>query len=218
MESSGTLSRGRSRGLRAGIAGKATPTGAGLKRFDAATKLWVAALVALVVLGSAALLSAPDGPGGMANGQGWISSPPGAYASDPSLSGRGVFSFEASRDKGDGVPQGTVTFALGAADFAFESVACDSITLSNAAAWLEGRGMVNGRGDYGYMLIANDSTSKDGVGGLRFVIWDRVSHAIVYDNQPAIPFGDQRALLASVGGGSIQIQAERPAVTGASTQ
>jgi hypothetical protein len=119
--------------------------------------------------------------------------PPGAYVSDPSLSGRALFSFEASREKGEGVPQGRVTFALGAADFAFESVACDSITLSNAAAWLEGRGTVNGRGDYGYMLI-------------------------VYDNQPTIPFGDQRALLASVGGGSIEIQAQRVATADASTE
>jgi hypothetical protein len=45
-----------------------------------------------------------------------------------------------------------------------------------------------------------------------------VSHAIVYDNQPTIPFGDQRALLASVGGGSIQIHAQRAAAAGASTE
>ena len=75
-------------------------------------------------------------------------------------------------------------------------------------AWLEGRGTVNGRGDYGYRLIANDSTSKDGVGGLRFVIWDRVARDRLRQPAGTIPFGDQRALLASVGGGSIEIQAQ----------
>jgi hypothetical protein len=218
MESSGTLLKGRTRGLRAGIAGKAKPTGAGLKWSSQATKLWVAALIVLVALVIAALLSAHDGPGGTANGQGWITSPPGAYVSDPSLTGRALFSFEASREKGEGVPRGRVTFALGAADFAFGSVVCDGITLSSATAWLEGRGTVNGRGDYGYMLTANDSRSKDGAGGLRFIIWDRVSLTIVYDNQPTIPFAHQRALLASVRGGSIEIQAHRAASADASTQ
>ena len=92
----------------------------------------MAALIALVAVAAAVLLSAPDGPDGTANGQGWITSPAGAYVSDPTLTGRAVFTFEASRDKSEGAPQGSVTFALGAADFAFESVACDSITLSNA--------------------------------------------------------------------------------------
>ncbi len=218
MESSNTLLKGRTRGLRAGIAGKATPTGAGLSRFKMATTPWVTALIALFVLAAAVLISPPDGPDGTANGQGWISSPAGAYVSDPTLAGRAVFTFAASREKSEGTPQGSVTFALGAADFAFDSVTCDSITVSNAAAWLVGRGTVNGRGDYGYRLIANDSTSKDGVAGLRFVVWDRASHAIVYDNQPTIPFGDQRALLASVGGGSIDIQTRSAAIADASTE
>lgn len=121
----------------------AKPTGAGLKWSSQATKLWVAALIVLVALVIAALLSAHDGPGGTAHGQGWITSPPGAYVSDPSLTGRALFSFEASREKGEGVPRGRVTFALGAADFAFESVVCDGIALSSATAWLEGRGTVN---------------------------------------------------------------------------
>jgi hypothetical protein len=218
MESSSTLLKRRTRGLRAGIAGKATPTGGGLSRYKMATTPWVTALVALLVLAAAVLISPPDGPDGTANGRGWITSPAGAYVSDPTLAGRAVFTFEASREKSEGAPHGSVTFALGAADFAFNSVTCDSITVSNAAAWLVGRGTVNGHGDYGYRLIANDSTSKDGVAGLRFVIWDRASHAIVYDNQPTIPFGDQRALLASVGGGSIDIQAHSAHNANASTE
>lgn len=211
MESSGTLLNDRTRGLRAGIAGKTTSTGARLNRFDSATALWVAVLIVFVAVSVAVLLSAPDGPDGTANGQGWIISPAGAYASQPTLAGRAAFTFEASRDKSRGAPQGRVTFVFGAADFSFESVASDSIALSNSTAWLEGRGTVNGRGDYGYTLIANDSASKDGAGGLRLMIWDRASHSVVYDNQPTMPFGDQRALLASVGGGSIEIQAQRAA-------
>lgn len=51
-------------------------------------------------------------------------------------------------------------------------------------AQFKGYGTVNGDGEYGFLMTAVDGQSNGGGGvdKLRLKVWDRATHAIIYDN------------------------------------
>src|SRR5262249_48643947 len=97
-----------------------------------------------------------DPSAGFATGGGWITSPAGAFAADPSLTGKANFGFVSKYQNGNGVPTGDTQFQFDLAGFAFKSTSYDWLVVSGAKARYKGTGTVNGSGSYGFQLTAID--------------------------------------------------------------
>jgi len=68
-----------------------------------------------------------------------------------------------------------------------------------------GDGTINGSGDYGFLLTANDGQVNGGGGEdkFRIKIWEKATETIVYDNQ--MGDADNGDASTVIGGGSIVI-------------
>jgi PKD repeat protein len=147
-----------------------------------------------------------DPEGGFVTGGGWIDSPPGAYAPDPSLTGKANFGFVAKYKKGAHAPTGQTEFQFQVADLNFHSDTYDWLVVAGPKAQFKGTGTINGAGNYGFMLTALDAdlTPSAEVDRFRIKIWDKEDDgAIVYDNQMGA--ADGAAPATELGGGSIVI-------------
>ena len=154
-----------------------------------------------------------DPNGGFVTGGGWINSPEGAYKPDLSLSGKANFGFVAKYKKGSTVPGGNTEFQFKAADLNFRSSSYEDMRLviAGAKANFKGQGIINGTGNYGFMVSAIDGqiTRGGGIDKFRIKIWD-LNHegTIVYDNN--ITDTDENAQPATaIEGGSIVIHSEQ---------
>jgi PKD repeat protein len=142
---------------------------------------------------------------GFVTGGGWITSPPGAYPADPSLTGKANFDFAAKYRRGSTVPIGATEFQFQAAGLDFHSTTYEWLVVVGPLAKFKGEGEINGEGGYGFMLSAIDG-ARPGGGGLdkvRIKIWDKASGMVVYDNQ--IGAGDDEPPTTVIGGGSIVV-------------
>jgi hypothetical protein len=150
-----------------------------------------------------------DPDGGFVTGGGWIDSPSGAYASDPSLTGRATFGFVSKYKKGASRPGGNTEFQFRAAGLHFHSDSYDWLVVSDHRAMYKGTGTLSGSGDYGFLLAAIDAElANDADTDLfRIKIWDKDNDdAIIYDNQVACSdTGDDAEPCTEIGGGSIVI-------------
>ncbi len=146
-----------------------------------------------------------DPDGGFVTGGGWIQSPAGAYAADPGLAGKATFGFNSKYQKGASVPTGQTEFHFQVASFNFHSAAYDWLVVAGARAQFKGVGMVNGAGDYGFMLTGIDGqvAGGGGVDRFRIKIWDRATGGVIYDNQ--VGADDDAEPSTALGGGSIVI-------------
>ena len=147
-----------------------------------------------------------DAEGGFVTGGGWIDSPEGAYAPDPSLTGKATFGFVSKYKKGAKEPTGETEFQFKVADLNFHSTSYDWLVVAGHKAKYKGGGTINGGGNYGFMLSAVDEklTPSTDVDRFRIKIWDKDNgDAVVYDNQMG---ADEDAVPATaIGGGSIVI-------------
>lgn len=139
-----------------------------------------------------------DPDGGFVTGGGWIWSPTGAYAVNPTLEGKANFGFVSKYKKGVSVPTGNTEFVFQAAGLNFHSTSYDwlVVTGSNYARF-KGTGTINGSGEYRFMLWAGD----DAPDTFRIKIWTEDEFGVedvVYDN------GSDQA----IGGGSIVVHAK----------
>lgn len=148
-----------------------------------------------------------DPNGGFVTGGGWIISPAGAYAADPSLSGRASFGFVSKYQKGANVPTGKTEFQFHAASFNFHSSVYDWLVVAGPKAQYKGTGTVNGAGDYGFLLTATDGAlpGGGGVDKFRIKVWEKVSGALVYDNVRGASDDTDAADPQAIAGGSIVI-------------
>ncbi len=144
-----------------------------------------------------------DAGAGFVTGGGWITSPAGAYAADPSLTGRANFGFVAKYQKGATVPTGQTEFQFQLGRLNFHSTAYEWLVVSGSRAQYKGQGTINGAGNYGFLITAVDG-SLDGTAQDRFRIklWD-TSGAVVYDNQ--MGQGDTSGAATVLAGGAITI-------------
>jgi hypothetical protein len=152
-----------------------------------------------------ALLTIYDPEGGFVTGGGWIDSPGGAYAADPTLTGRANFGFVSKYKKGATEPTGQTEFQFKVADLNFHSDTYEWLIVAGARAQYKGTGTINGAGNYGFMLTAIDakltpSTDDD---KFRIKIWDKDSDTTVYDNQ--MGGADDVQPATEIGGGNIVI-------------
>jgi predicted extracellular nuclease len=134
-----------------------------------------------------------DPNGGFVTGGGWIMSPAGAYAADPSLTGKATFGFVSRYKKGAAVPEGNTEFQFHAAGFNFKSSSYQWLVVSGPNAQFKGVGTINGEGSYMFKLWAGDGNPDT----FRIKIWweDASGEQVVYDN------GSHQA----IGGGSIVV-------------
>src|SRR5688572_6763035 len=146
-----------------------------------------------------------DPTGSFVTGGGWISSPAGAYAADPTLSGKASFGFVAKYKSGASVPSGDSEFQFKAGNLNFKSTSYEWLVVSTAHAKYKGVGTVNGGGSYGFMITAvdGDSPGSGASDAFRIKIWELSSGAVVYDNTMGEDDGSQAA--TQLGGGSIVI-------------
>jgi hypothetical protein len=147
-----------------------------------------------------------DPSAGFVTGGGWITSPPGAYFGNPSLTGKAHFGFVSKYQKGVSTPVGQTEFQFQLAAFNFHSDTYQWLVVSGPKAQYKGTGTVNGAGSYGFLLTATDG-QRPGGGGLdrfRIKVWDVGSGMIVYDNvggSDDIDLADPPV----IGGGSVVI-------------
>ncbi|HLG16604.1 MAG TPA: PKD domain-containing protein [Blastocatellia bacterium] len=151
-----------------------------------------------------ALVVVYDPSAGWVTGGGWINSPEGAYAPDPSLAGKANFGFVSKYQPGASVPTGDTEFHFKAGNLKFKSASYEWLVVSGARAQYKGFGTINGVGDYRFMLTAIDGDQPGGTGldKFRIRIWSD-GGGLVYDNQFSAPDSDDPTTV--LGGGSIQI-------------
>jgi hypothetical protein len=152
-----------------------------------------------------------DPNGGFVTGGGWIDSPAGAYAPDPSLNGKATFGFVSKYKKGATVPSGNTEFQFQTADLNFHSDSYDWLVIAGAKAIYKGVGTINGMGNYGFLLSAIDGdlkTDDEFESDLfRIKIWDKDNGDVVlYDNLAACTQNEEDAdQCTEIVGGSIVV-------------
>jgi len=142
---------------------------------------------------------------GFVTGGGWIDSPLGAYAADPTLTGKANFGFVARYQPGATVPSGQTEFRFQAAGLNFHSTMYDWLVVSGTRAQFKGSGTVNGAEGFRFMISAVDGDLNAGrpTDGFRIRIWDETSGGVIYDNQMGAE--DRSSATTALGGGSIVI-------------
>jgi len=137
-------------------------------------------------------------------GGGWINSPAGAYAADPTFVGKASFGFNAQYKKEQSIPTGETEFQV--ADLNFHSTSYDeaSLVIAGAKAQYQGSGTIKGSdGTYGFIVTTIDGQASGGSGTdlFRIRIWNKSTGDTVYDTQPGDP--DSADPTTPLGGGSI---------------
>jgi hypothetical protein len=146
-----------------------------------------------------------DAGAGFVTGGGWINSPAGAYAANPSLAGRANFGFVSKYLRGATAPTGQTEFQFKVGNLNFHSTSYEWLVIAGARAQYKGSGTINGSGDYFFLLTAIDGQINGG-GGIdkfRIKIWNKTTGGVIYDNQAGA--GDQDDPSTGLSGGSIVI-------------
>lgn len=146
-----------------------------------------------------------DAAGGFVTGGGWILSPAGADATNPSATGKANLGFNSKYGKNASAPTGNTEFQAG--NLNFSSTSYDWLVVSGAKAQYAGIGTVNGVGDYAFLLTMTDGkvSGGGGVDRFRIKIWNKSTGAIVYDNVAGGSDDLDGANPQALGGGSITI-------------
>jgi len=143
-----------------------------------------------------------DAAGGRLTSGGWIASPAGAVVFAPAAAGKLTFSMTARYESGSSIPTGKAELTLNVGKLEFRSTSLDWLVATEASAQLQGRGTLNGSGDYAFAVLLIDGQST---GAARIRIWNRATGTIVYDSRPGAPFDESG--VTALGGGSIQLHA-----------
>jgi hypothetical protein len=143
-----------------------------------------------------------DQNGGHTIGGGWITSPVGAFAAAPSLTGKVGFGFNSSYAKNATNPKGETWMKFILGEFEFNALNYDYLVVAGAKAQFKGFGKVNGVSGYEFTLTVIDGDIKGGGGvdKFRLKIWRKTTGVIVYDNQMGASDADDP--VTPVGSGS----------------
>ena len=149
-----------------------------------------------------------DPSAGFVTGGGWIDSPEGAYAVDPSLTGKANFGFVAKYQQGAQTPTGQSEFRFKAGNLNFHSTSYEWLVIAGAKAKYKGEGTINGSGSYKFMLTAIDADINPNdafdIDRFRIKIWEESDgeEVVIYDNALG---DDSDDATTEIGGGSIKI-------------
>jgi hypothetical protein len=119
------------------------------------------------------------------------------------------FGFNSKYQKGANVPTGNTRFEFNAGTLNFASSSYEWLVVAGTRAQFKGVGTINGRGNYGFLLVAVDG-GTGGMDSFRMKIWDRDAGGsednTVFDNGGET---NTETLLNKIsGGGSIVIHAK----------
>jgi hypothetical protein len=145
-----------------------------------------------------------DPSAGFVTGGGWINSPAGALVSNPTVTGKANFGFNAKYH--GTTPDGQAEFQFQSGNFNFHATSVDVLVVTPPKAFFTGSGTVNGAGSFGFTITVIDGsqTGGGGVDKFRIKVWDKnQGNAVVYDTQPGAP--DTADPTTTLGGGSIHI-------------
>jgi hypothetical protein len=118
-----------------------------------------------------------DRSAGPALGAGVLTSPAGAYPTQPGLTGKAAFSFGAAYLPGMVTPVGEVSFDFGRAGLKFRSTGSDWLVVTGSQAVHQGSGTVDGKSGYGFRVTATDDPDT-----FHLRIWKKSGGEVVYDN------------------------------------
>ena len=124
------------------------------------------------------IVYSPDA--GFITGGKWVDLPTGSYIPDPTLTGKATFNFNVKYQKGAVSPEGKADFQFKAADLDFKSTSYDWLVIAGTKAQFQGSGMINGAGDYGFMITAMDGSPDT----IRIKVWDNATGEVIYDTMP----------------------------------
>ena len=111
------------------------------------------------------------------------------------------FGFVARNPTTGTVPLGGLRFGFRAGPFSFRSTGNDSLVISGSRAQLRGSGVVNGGGNYLFLLTVTDGSPDK----IRIKVWNKSNGQVVFDNAPGtddIAASPQQ----NIGGGAIVIR------------
>jgi CSLREA domain-containing protein len=145
----------------------------------------------------------PNGPS--LNGEGWFTSPRGAYEANHALSGKLTFGLEAKYERNSNVPKGELEFTFKTAGLEFESTSYQWLVVTSPRAKIRGLGTINHRGSYAFEVTVVDGHAIGGgnVDRLRLRVWNATTGAVVYDNQ--MNAAQDAAPTTAIVGGTIRI-------------
>ena len=151
------------------------------------------------------------GAGAHVAGEGWFMSPAGAFRAAPDQSGVASFAFLSEAGTKTGQAQGKGTVLFNAPGLNFRSAAIDSLSVHGGKVQYRGRGTVNGKTGYQFMLTATvDTRSGGGKDRVRVRIWHHEpgtrAEAVDYDNRlhsRSLSTGDEGSV---VGEGTIGLE------------
>jgi probable HAF family extracellular repeat protein len=145
-----------------------------------------------------------DASAGYVAGHGSISSPAGAYAQNPTATGKASFGFVSKYARGATIPSGNTQFQFTAARFQFESTSYEWLVIAGGRAKYKGSGTINNGGNYRFLLTAVDGQLNGGSpDALRLKVWDATTGAVIYDNERGA--GDDAEATTTLASGSIKI-------------
>jgi hypothetical protein len=151
--------------------------------------------------------------GGFVTGGGWMTSPAGADAANPALTGKANFGLNAKYKAGATVPTGDTEFQFPAANLDFHSASYDWLVITTNQAQYQGSGTINGAGNYGFLVTAQDNGGHSTPDLFRIKIWNKNNNnAVVYDTQPGA--ATTAAPATALGGGRIQVHTNAQLVAG----
>lgn len=139
-----------------------------------------------------------DPSGEFLTGGGWVMSPTGAYSISTTMTGKLSFNLAARYESG-ATPTGSVDVKLNVGKVDFHSTSLDWLVIANGTARLQGRGTMNGVGDYVFTVLATDGSTDS----FRIRICNRGSGGVVYDSRPGEPLDPTGT--TALAGGSIQL-------------
>lgn len=92
------------------------------------------------------------------------------------------FGFSCAYPKGRTIPTGSLQFAISPKSI-LRATSFDWLATSGAKAWAQGRGTINGSGNYGFLVGVVDGARSGGTGCVRMKIWNKANNMIFFDNQ-----------------------------------
>jgi hypothetical protein len=126
-----------------------------------------------------------DPAAGSVSGSGTFTSPPGAYAANPSASGKASFSLDAAYKSGASKPSGSVIVSSQAIGFRLQSSSLDWLVVDGDKYEFRGSASVNGATGYAFSVSGVAFAGNAGSDTLRLRVWNAANGSLVYDNQPS---------------------------------
>ncbi len=117
-------------------------------------------------------------------GAGWMSNDQLAKRIHPFVDNKLFFEFHLVDFGLNYSPKGKVNIRVPEQRINFKSDGCEWLLIENQVATIKGTGKIDSKGNFGFMLIAEDDAKvKKGYDKLRVVIWDKNNgDKIIYDN------------------------------------